>query len=627
MQMRDGAKQTEFQVDIGSRRFATRRELLLGGAAITAALMLTGCGSGDGGSGAVGATDAGRTAVTGDLQAQVEQFNRANVDLGAVWDGTSSSISDLSGLATRSVSRAPVDVRLAAQALGIGLNGTRVVYERLINLSLMTDDLGHIASDVSKNNALTGNANLNNPQWLAGMHQQHYAVLRVTGALFKIQLMSGLSELRDWTLARTDPQERLATYGLAADVFNTWVDTLTGVTGISPNASWKLDLSSAVTPDAIATELGRMEIILAQLPFSPGYRKEGADLGKIDDDSLGGVGIQNYRQSLYGAISQLTLNGGAALTDSFLASVDPAKAKYDVAGRLGGTGVGQKLAGLSGGVAKAQSILDALLASDKASDWPGASGASLQNQVRIIGGLFGFLQSLSAALLTTKTALGALISGEQALKNLIDLDALILQLGSVFQKNEWAIVKEDLATLRKQHLANGDVPTVRQIPVMRTSGLEYDQLAAILACVLKLTLPDADANCPDDPKKPVISRCRLLVSGLRKVDGCARTFRNIERCLLGLIADYVLSFSSITLAKWNESSLEFYASSFVRFLRREPGENVAEIPAITSASLLCSGPGFIPTRSLTPVNLGTLAAMPDLRGITNLVGGFSINAK
>ncbi len=361
------------------------------------------------------------------------------------------------------------------------------------------------------------------------MHQQHYAVLRVTGALFKIQLMSGLSELRDWTLARTDPQERLATCGLAADVFNTWVDTATGVSGISPNASWKLDLSSAVTAESTATELARMEVLLAQLPFSPGYRKADVVLSNIDDASLGGVGIQIYRQSLYGAISQLTLNGGAALTESFLAAVDPTKAKYDVEGRLGSTGVGQKLASLTGGVAKAQSIIVGLLSSDKATDWPGASGVPLQNQVRIIGGLFGFLQSLSAALLTTKTALGAPITGEQALKNLIDLDALILQLGSVFQKNEWETVKEDLAVLRKQHLANGAVPTIRQIPVIRISTLEYDQVAAFLACVLKLPLPVADANCPDDPKKT--RDCEMPSACQRKED--CRDKRVFLDCGLG----------------------------------------------------------------------------------------------
>ena len=60
-------------------------------------------------------------------------------------------------------------------------------------------------------------------------------------------------------------------------------------------------------------------------------------------------------------------------------------------------------------------------------------------------------------------------------------------------------------------------------------------------------------------------------------------------------------------------------------LRREPQATFSEIPAITSAQLLCTGVGFIPSRSLTPMNLAAIPTMPDLTAITNLVGGVPIN--
>ena len=608
----------------------TRRDalLLFGGAAISAAL--TGCGSGNSPN-TVGTltptpvADASRTAISGDLAAQYNQFSTIAQRTSDTWLGTSGALDALLNLPNRS-SRAPSDARVVIQALTIGLNGTRSAYERLCNLALHLDDLGAAAAAVTSNNGLTGSNALNNEQWLTAMIAQNYAAVSVTGTLFIIQLIAGLPEARAWALARTNEIDRLAAYGLVADTFNTWVDALTAAGNITPNAAWKLDVSSAVTSANITAKLGQIDTILPQLPFSPGYRKPGASLSQVDDASLGAVGIQNFAQSFTGALARLTLST-AALTDSFPQTVDTTKAHYDVTARLGTTGLGQTIAALNGGLSAAQTVIDGLLASTDGTTWPGVTGDSAQCQVQIVVKTYGFLQALATALITTQSALGSLITGSQALQFLTDLENTMTTCGSAIQLALWNAVKADRDLLKSQQLYNGEVPTTRQVSVVRVTGLrELDQIGAAGAiCTNKLTISAPDV-CPLNPKNPVISDYRTIIGGLTKLVNCPRTFRNVLICITGLLYEIAQRYPDTVAATWEtDSSIKFCSQTFARVLRREPEATFAEVPAITSAQLLCTGVGFIPSRSLTPVNLAIIPVMPRLFEISNLTGGVPIH--
>ena len=605
----------------------TRRDvvMLFGGAAFSVALA--GCGD-SGSSTATTATtvvNANRTAISGDLAAQYNQFSTVAQGTTETWLGTSGSLDALRNLPTRD-SRAPADAKVVVQALVIGVNGTRSAYERLCNLALTLDDLGAAAAAVTKNNSLSTSNAVNNEQWLMAMIAQNYAAISVTGTLFIIQQVSGLPEARAWALARTAEADRLAAYGLVADAFNTWVDALTAAGSIKPKDTWKLDLSSAVTAANAADKLSQIDTILPQLPFSPGYRPSTATSNSLDDASLGATGIQNFAQTFTGTLTQLTLST-TALTDTFPQTVDTAKAHYDVSARLAQTGVGQKLAALPGGLATAQKILDGLLASTDGTTWPGVTGASAQCQFQIIGKTYGFLQALSTALLTTQSALGSLITGAQALKNMADLDATLNTCGSAVQQALWAAVKADRDLLKSQQIYNGAVPTTRSVNVIRVTGrIEGDQISAagvVCTNTLKVGTPDF---CPLDPQKPVVGDYRTIISGLTKLPNCPRTFRNVLICISGLLYDIARLYPDTVAASWTtSSSLKFCSTTFARMLRREPQATFSEIPAITAAQLLCTAVGFIPSHSLTPMNLATIPNMPDLSLITNLVGGVPIN--
>jgi len=619
-----GAPRTEATPNCAS---LTRREALtlFGGAAISVALA--GCGGGDNSSNPGPSASINRTAISGDLTKQVNQFSTVAQTPTDTWLGTSTALDALKNVPTRSaITRAPADSKIVVQALVIGTNGTRSAYERLCNLALMLDDMGNSAQLVMANNSsLTGSNAVNNEQWLMAMIAQNYAAVSVTGTLFIMQMVAGLPEAISWALARTTDSEKLAAYGLVADVFNTWVDALTAAGNITPNPAWKLDVSSAVSAANIQTKLNAINTILPQLPFSPGYRKAGASLMSLDDASLGATGIRNFAQTFTGALAQRTLST-TPLTDTFPQTVDTTKAHYDVTARLGTTGVGQTIAGLPGGLAAAQTAINTLLSSTDGASWPGVTGDSAQCQVQIIAQIYGFLQAMQTALITTQSALGSLITGAQAIANLANLDTTILTCGSPLQQSLWAAVKSDRDLLKSQQLYNGAVPTTRQVSVVVVTGLrEIDQIgAAGVSCTNEITVSAPDV-CPLDPKNPVISDYRNIVAGLTKLPNCPRTFRNVLICITGLQYDVALHYTQTVAASWEGSKLKFCAQSFGRMLRREPGATFAEIPAITQAQLLCTGVGFIPSKSLTPQDLSIIPAMPTLFSITNLVGGVPIH--
>ena len=617
------SSQTIYPDKVHPETSISRREALalMGGTAIIASLW--GCGGGGGGGG-VTLGDSSRSAISGNLANLYNQFSTVAQSTSDTWQGTSASMDALRDLPGRAT-RGPADVRAVIQVLTIGLNANRSAYERLCNLALTLDDLGNAAIAVNSNNPLNASNAVNNEQWLMAMISQNRAAISVTGTLFTMQLIAGLTEASQWVLARTTDIEKLAAYGLFADVFNTWVDALCATANITPNAAWKLDLSANVTAANITSKVTQVNTIFPQLPFSPGYRKPGASLSQLDDASLGAIGIQNFAQSFTGALARITLSS-TALTDTFPTTVDLSKAHYDVAIRLASTGLLATITSTAGGVAAAQTAMNTLLNSTDGTTWPGVTGASGNCQVQIVGKTYGFLQALVTAIISTQSALGSLVTGAQALSFLTELETTVEACGSGIQKAIWASVKPDREILRSQQLLNGSVPTTRQVDVVRVTGrLEFDQVgAAGVTCTTTIEASTPDF-CPLDPQHPVIRDYRIVVSGLQKLVNCPRTFRNVLICITGLLYDVASHYPDTVAPKFTSGSLTFCQQNYARGLRREPLAAFATIPAITSAQLLCSGVGFIPSRSLTPVNLATIPLMPDLKDITNLVGGVPIN--
>src|SRR3954452_20751650 len=97
----------------------TRREALalFGGVALSVALA--GCGGGNGDGSSLIAGDSNRTAISGDLTAQFNQFSAIADSTTTPWLGTSTALNTLRDQQGRAT-RAPADVKIAIQAITIG---------------------------------------------------------------------------------------------------------------------------------------------------------------------------------------------------------------------------------------------------------------------------------------------------------------------------------------------------------------------------------------------------------------------------------------------------------------------------------------------------------------------------
>lgn len=616
----------------------SRRELLALTGSITASYFLGGCGGG-GDSTVSSETGVSRTAVTGTLTNQINQFSLTSEQIGNIWEGQSSGLRELATFAAggNRSSRAPGDTRVMFQAVWYSQQGLRSGYERLANGILSEDDQGHVADTVSSNNNLTGDTGVSNPQWLAAMMLQTYSALRVTGALMNIIQIAGIKQMQDWAAGQTGGAEKLITYGIFADTFNSWLDTIEKGVGTPSLAGMKLDVSANVTPASVDQILAGIPALLDIIPYGAGYRAGGSANGIPDDAMLTGSAASNFGLSFLGTLAKITLTTGA-FPANFPQTVDPATAKYDIAARLGTTGIGSQITTLSQSAAMAQSKTDALVAQLMSTVLPGADRSAATCLVQMATGGYGVIVAVAQAILSDHSLLGDAISGAMALSFLNTEISTIQTCGTDTQLKILASVACDIAFLRGSGLIGGNEVSLRSVPVSNLpAAMEYetDQIRAstlladqLLKCTTQLCYPLANAGWNGAAKADTIDLFRQIIAGLTAASSASRTFNNVEVAAAGLIYDLLKRHGDALKPDVLTSGVFiFCVSPFARLLRRSPGVKFAKLPSITSAALLCSAPNFTPARSGAPVDLSTIASLGPLTAITSLVPGVPIHVQ
>ncbi len=68
-------------------------------------------------------------------------------------------------------------------------------------------------------------------------------------------------------------------------------------------------------------------------------------------------------------------------------------------------------------------------------------------------------------------------------------------------------------------------------------------------------------------------------------------------------------------------------TDYALLLRRDAGTTVTSVPAITSAQLLCTAPGFVPARNDPPEDLSTASSLATLIAATTLSPGGNVHVK
>jgi len=75
------------------------------------------------------------------------------------------------------------------------------------------------------------------------------------------------------------------------------------------------------------------------------------------------------------------------------------------------------------------------------------------------------------------------------------------------------------------------------------------------------------------------------------------------------------------------TGFSYFHADFAAIVRRDPSMLVAEFPAITSAQMMCTAPGYLPMMSDKPKNILEILQLPELKPLSSVSFGVSINVK
>ncbi|MFM7188050.1 MAG: hypothetical protein ACKO14_09565 [Armatimonadota bacterium] len=79
--------------------------------------------------------------------------------------------------------------------------------------------------------------------------------------------------------------------------------------------------------------------------------------------------------------------------------------------------------------------------------------------------------------------------------------------------------------------------------------------------------------------------------------------------------------------KKTAAGFTYFRADFAALIRRDPSMRVAEFPAITSAQMICTAPGYVPMTSDGPKNINDILQLPELKPLSAVSLGININVK
>ncbi len=590
-----------------------RREfLLLSGAAVTSLLPGCGGGNGSGGTIATGLTPVPRTQPTGDLASQIDQFSRSVDSLSLTFGGTSSDVTAYKNFLTGAgLGRdAAPDFNNYIQIHQLMLPVIRGMYERVVNAQIGLDDTAALAEAVSSKNGLKGAASLVNPQWTAGMMDLQHAHLNYWRAQSEVFQTNSLYLIGEATLAATTPLNMKLLYAMLVKTHNDWVDTVCANSRVTVNPEWQLDLSAGVNAANIPAQVGRLPTILAQVPMGPGYRDAVARNATLP---------QTYG-SFYGQAA------ASAFAENFLGSPGPVSfVMSDPKGFF------TKLAEGDGPGLNVIPQLMTNLATSAIGEVFGKK-ANCIAKLAVDGGNLAAV--VVAAIGTSETIVGSVIFGALALAQacaMIDTWRECLPALGITQSEPGKKVLDFL-----QQLCQKKLPTNRNIPAYpMQETTECDQIRN--ASVFKVTIPVPGPKPPlDYTNSPIDTLRQILCGALTGLGGrgsrageipIPRTYANLELMSLGLLYDLTKRNVDTLQPVATATSLSFFRAETSILIRREPGATASNVPAITDAQLLCSAPGFIPSRSTGDMDLTQIPSFPNLQALSSIAPGGQINVK
>lgn len=625
----------------------TRRNFIALSSGTIAGICLPGCGGGGGNSGGgspvtppVTGPSLPRPQPTGDLAAQLTQYSKAADTLSQTWMGSSQAVSNLQTfLANRSVGASRDASSTAAefiQCTAFSLNALQVIYERIANSIVSLDDLTYLGDTTARfNSGLVEISVVSNPQWGAAMIQRSYLALRAVSVLMSIQQSQGIAQISTFVQSQTDSTQRLVAYAILASLFNEWINRAAGAIGVPVNPNWQLNVSANMTVDQVPQQLSAISGILASLPFGPGYRPTfsfARDVGSTSDTSLFDE-ARNIFNSFVGTMGEMFVNVSNKVVLSQWAANPVLTAQYIKSALqrpLFQTVLLTKLASEIGKDIFIDKIIAPLL-----TPFVGAmDAAAVANAIKIANDIYSLSTDIASIILTSESVVGPLVYGYQALNAYADLIKDLNNAKILLTAAQQQALQDATALDGNGSMGGSQVPGRTLPAATNPAGAESDQFWQSLGeHVIKtsISIPPTDtrgtrAGGPTvGSLMPADARAILLGNG---GGGAPRSFNNVAIAAASLLYDIGNRNPDTVKATLSGDTLQFYGVDLPLLIRRVAGDQSVVVPAITNAQLLCTSPGFIPMKSVSPVDL-TLpgASLQALNPITPLGIGVGINVK
>ena len=607
-------------------RNVTRRQLLQLCVTSGIALALPGCGGGGGeGGGGSSTSPLARTALTGDLRNQIEQFNTAVERVGLGWQSGSPACDAARAFLNRpGRGRGPSDAVDIIQGVVYTLDALKDVYQRTAQMGLKLDDLANLSDAVTSTNGLVGQSSLSNPQYMAAMLDRHYHMMRALCGMQKTFAVAGIQQLINLTRAATDPYEKVVGYSVLADTFNEWVGTLLKTARRSANPALLLALDGTINPDTIEAQIARIPGIVAQLPMPTGP-PDAPSRGLLDYDHL---------TSYLGTFAQLYLT---LPEDTLLPNFFTATEKFSHGIRR-----------LASDFRTNPHIQTPFLQSaskavfqDKAFEYVGkalefgiggTNGIYARCILELGKAAFDTVSMGLAAVGTSVSFLGSVVFGALAVDKAYSFYTKAQKCEDDLLKEQARQIAENLKKIDDSYKRDGSLPPGRDIPLPpNASSLEWDKVFTgrqqQRGLQFSFVSPGAtEFNWISEPIDPDEERGTLNAVG---VGGSGVDCAAAERAFVKLMVEYLRRHKdtlNVINAVGQPNAIRYSASQLAVLVEREPGATKVSVPAITDAQLLCVAKGFVPRRGMA--DLTTLASMPSMSALPATFGlGVNIHAK
>ena len=650
----------------GARHLSRRELILLSGTAL-ASFSLFGCGGG-GGDSATATLNFGRTQPVGSLTDQILQYSNSADRLSSMWQTQSDDINFMTNFTATNRSRAETGWEIFFQATYYGLLGLQAVYERFASQFAEMDNLGYLGEKVTALNSLKGTNALNNPQWLLAMMERGQEATATFGYILEALQKNGLGELVQTVRETTEPTEQLIAYGILTEIFNGWVTKIAARVQYPLDPTWLLDVGDAtpVTNAVLLKELDRVPDIVSQLPFGPGFnatstarststRADDPIIPTVELPSIIGVFLENIQATLENPkkVKEILFEIKTSL-DDYTRRIDFNKTNISAFLRK------NLIKELTKDLIK-KIVVKTLTA------WKGK--------------LLGIIADCVIEILDKSIDLAKYFSGTIATLEVLPLAIVFATLSALQIRDILIKIKECLDMIQKNlpgpppplilrgTVTIEDYPTPVRVPFVKVLTGETDQIrrnrvlkgkvttnrrkppklpVGLMAVAGKLDPSSSNTSVKGTVTTTNVSGQIVSMGVTGQVVGTSggslpgrsasraadnlfmiRTYEGVEISMILLMIDLMNRFPDQLEPAFTADGegIGYNRSDLATLLRRESGSTEAMVPAIASAQLLCTAPGFVPQNGAQSADLTTSPTLASLIAAASLSPGGNVNVK